>query len=108
MQSEAEITKGIRSVLNLERIFHFKHWGGPMSARGVADIIGLMPDGRFLAIEVKKEGWKPPQAGTKAYKHYASQQAFIKKVIQNKGIGFFATSINDVIENLEMQDRFLF
>ena len=40
---EGDITKQIRLVLKSLRIPHFKHFGGPLSAKGVSDIIGVIP-----------------------------------------------------------------
>ena len=87
---EADITRQIRQYLDIKGIFHWKQWQGPMSQpKGVSDIIGIY-NGRFLAIEIKKPGGAltPMQA------------AFIMKVNAHGGIGFMATSVNDVIERL--------
>ena len=107
-QSETELTKAIRSVLKTCGIFHFKHWGGPMSPKGIADILGILPTGRMLAIEVKKPGWAPPSPGAKAFRHHQEQQRFIDTINANGGVAFFASSIEDVINGLGLQDRFLF
>lgn len=91
---EADITRQIRQYLDMQGIFHWKQWQGPMSQpKGVSDIIGIYK-GRFLAIEIKKPGGKltPMQA------------VFILKVNASGGIGFMATSIDDVIERLRMCD----
>ena len=45
---------------------------------------------RFLAIEVKRPGGKPT----------APQQAFLDKVNEAGGIGFVATSVQDVMDQL--------
>ena len=87
---EADITRQIRQYLDMQGIFHWKQWQGPMSQpKGVSDIIGIY-NGRFLAIEIKKPGGKltPMQA------------AFIMKVIAAGGIGLMATSVDDVIARL--------
>lgn len=31
-----------------------------MAPEGTPDVIGYLPDGRFLSIELKKPGWRPP------------------------------------------------
>ena len=98
--SEAEVTRQIRDVLRICRIFHWKQWQGPMSQpKGVADILGYY-NGRPMAIEVKKEGWKPPSVGTKEYKHYREQEAFLQNTRDNQGYAFFASSVDEVIERL--------
>ena len=33
--TEHALTLGIRQLLNMHRIWHFKHWGGPMGEKGV-------------------------------------------------------------------------
>lgn len=73
-----------------------------MSTKGVADIIGIY-DGRFLAIEIKMQGWKPPAPGTKQYKHYREQCEFLEEVERNGGIGFFVKSVDEVIERLDLK-----
>lgn len=101
--SEGEITKQIRSVLNSCRIWHWKHWSGPMTyPKGISDILGCY-QGRMIAIELKHEGWKPPEPGTKAYKHFKEQEDFIFQVNQAGGIGFFAQSVEEVVERLGLE-----
>lgn len=51
---ENVITAQIREILRIMRVPHFKHFGGPLSPKGVPDIIGcLPPSGTMLLIEVK-------------------------------------------------------
>lgn len=57
----------------------------PYSMRGVGDIIGLLPDGRFLSCEVKTPKGKPS----------AEQLLFIKRCTRNGGVCFVARSIED-------------
>lgn len=54
--------------------------------KGIADIIGSRPDGRFFAIEVKSKKGKPTQ----------EQVEFLEEVRSKKGIGILAYSIDDV------------
>ena len=56
------------------------------SMKGVADILGMMPDGRFLAIEVKTK------AGVQSFE----QKHFEECVKKNNGIYILARSIDDV------------
>ena len=81
-----------------------------MSDRGIADILGAIPpNGRMLAIEVKKEGWKPPGPSVgKAYKHYLEQKRYLDEVNEAGGLAFFADSVDVVIDKLGVRDRFLF
>lgn len=92
--TEHALTLGIRQLLNMHRIWHFKHWGGPMGEKGVSDIIGCH-NGRFLAIEIKTErGRVTPH-----------QQRFIDRVNAAGGIGFVARSIEDVTYHLGIGGR---
>ena len=57
---------------------------------GCSDILGQMKDGRFLAIEVKRQGVNAEKEATD------EQKAFIKKVRQNNGIGIISNSVEEV------------
>jgi hypothetical protein len=57
----------------------------PYSMRGVGDIIGVLPDGRFLSCEVKTPKGKPS----------ADQVLFIKRCSRLNGVCFVARSIKD-------------
>ena len=93
--TEHALTYGIRQFLNLNRIWHFKHWGGPMAMKGVADIIGCH-QGRMFAIEIKTDkGRVSPH-----------QQKFLDAVNEAGGIAFVARSIEDVSYNLGVGVRF--
>ena len=92
--TEHALTLGIRHLLNVHSIWHFKHWSGgrekgPRSIPGVADIIGCH-NGRMFAIEVKTErGRVTPY-----------QQRFIDRVNDAGGLAFVARSIEDVTYHL--------
>ena len=108
--SETETTKAILELLAIHKIFAWRAntggaaypdgKGGFRHVRygfgGVADLIGIMPlshglaPGRFLAIEVKYPGKRPT----------ADQQAFLDAVNAHGGIGFVATSVEEVKEKL--------
>ena len=103
---EKDVTKQIRSLLNNLRIFHWKNWSGPMTyPKGIADILGIY-NGKFLAIEVKREGWEPPEpTNLQAYKHFKEQQDFLISIRDNGGYAFFAQSVDDVIDRLGLQSK---
>jgi hypothetical protein len=103
---EKDVTKQIRSLLNNLRIFHWKNWSGPMTyPKGIADILGIYK-GKFLAIEVKREGWEPPEpTNLQAYKHFKEQQDFLISIRDNGGYAFFAQSVDDVIDRLGLQSK---
>lgn len=55
---ETAITKQVRFFLDVLKIPHFKHFGGPLSPNGIPDIIGTLPGGQALYVEVKRPGGK--------------------------------------------------
>ena len=96
-QSEAEITKSIRYLLKSQGIWHFKNFGGPMSVKGLPDLIGCF-GGRFLAIEVKRKSGKVSP----------EQEVMIDRINRAGGLAFVARDLETVIEQLGIKDRFLF
>jgi hypothetical protein len=59
--------------------------------RGVSDILGVLPNGRILAIEVKsRKGKVSPD-----------QEAFLKNVLLKGGVAILARSLEDVIAELD-------
>jgi hypothetical protein len=98
--SEIDIQNEILDWLNQNGIFAFRVNNGAVydsttvayrnrgkfSLKGVSDILGVMPDGRLLAIEVK----------TKTGRVSAEQNAFVKKITSRNGIGIIARSLDDV------------
>lgn len=101
--NETDLTKQIRDLLHAKGIWHRKIWQGPMSDKGISDIIGmhkkLCPEcglevnGILTAIEVK---------GPKA-KIRPEQNQFLDEVNLEGGIGFFAWSVEDVIRELGIE-----
>jgi hypothetical protein len=59
--------------------------------KGINEIIGCSPKGKFVAIEVKKPRNKPSPG----------QLKFIQNVKRNKGIAFVAYSLDDVLGRIE-------
>lgn len=57
---------------------------------GTSDILGLLWDGRFLAIEVKSFKGKLSDG----------QRDFLARVNRQGGLGFYAKNVNDVRERL--------
>lgn len=89
--SETQLTKTIRDVLDILKIPHFKHFGGPLSPKGVPDLIGVLPpSGRMLLIEVKKPGGKTSP----------EQSAFLRKFGLSGAFCLVAFSAQDVIVGL--------
>lgn len=90
--TEKLIKKQISEYLKREKIFHWVVWQGPMSTKGVSDILGVLPGGRFLAIEVKKQPGKKPTA---------LQGRFIDCVNKAGGLAFVAVCVDDVAVALD-------
>ncbi len=95
--TETEITRSIRQLLKGLGAVAVKFWGGPMTERGVSDLL-VCYQGRFLAIEVKRPGGKVSP----------EQERFLERVRAAGGIGLVAYGIDDVIDGLGVRDRFLF
>jgi hypothetical protein len=56
-----------------------------------SDLIGIAPDGRFLAVEVKKPGWKGPTNDREK-----AQDNFLALVRARGGIGSFCTDASQL------------
>lgn len=54
--------------------------------RGCPDVIGMLRDGRFFAVEVKRPGGKPS----------TEQAAFVERVNEHGGLACVAYSVHDV------------
>lgn len=97
-QLEKEIQKACLDYLRVRKILCWKNRAVgiskpngsfipiPKNERGVSDIIGCLPSGRLLAIEVKRPGTHPT----------AEQEAFIATVNLYGGLAFVARSIEDI------------
>lgn len=88
--TEKETTKGIRHLLRTHGIFHYKAWQGAMSEKGISDIIGVLPEGKAVAIEVKI-----PKGNLSEH-----QKGFLDRFKAAGGIAFVARSPGDVIKEL--------
>lgn len=59
MAGEKQFENKIKDFLKtLPKTWHFKHWAGAYSQKGIPDIIGCI-NGRFVGIEVKASKGKP-------------------------------------------------
>ncbi|MCX7698803.1 MAG: VRR-NUC domain-containing protein [Candidatus Goldbacteria bacterium] len=101
---EKDIQRDILSFLRLNKIFCWKNnnvgiykkeTGSyiPSQIQGISDIIGILPDGRFLAIEIKREGGKLTD----------KQIEFLNNIKKNNGLTIIAYSVKDVVEKLQEQ-----
>jgi hypothetical protein len=93
---ESEIRRSIQRYLDLRGIFNWKQWQGQFSIPGVPDIIGVLPGGKILGIEVKRPGGNPSER----------QIEFLDKIRRSGGIAFVATSIEEVERQLEIGRSF--
>jgi VRR-NUC domain-containing protein len=73
------------------RIGKFRKQQSPFAIQGVADILGLLPNGRFLAIECKSEKGKVSP----------HQELFISQINANGGCAFVAHSLEEAKKGLE-------
>ena len=93
---EAILTRSVKQLLKAAGIFHWKQYQTLGSHPGVSDILGCYR-GRMIAIELKApRGTVTPD-----------QERFIQNVNDAGGIAFVAKSLDEVIEGLGLQDRFL-
>lgn len=99
MTPEGEILSDILRYLDMRGIFHWRNNAGAVKSHGRmikygviggADILGILKDGRTLAIEVKTATGKTTPA----------QDLFLARVRENNGVAFVARSVDDVIWNL--------
>lgn len=111
-QLERDITKAIRAILHTVGIRHWKEWGGPLSENGIPDIVGLkkvrVADlvaagqefvGVFVGIEVKR----PNGPGLRP-----AQEKWKRRILESAGIFIEGRSVDDVIDGLDIRNRFLF
>lgn len=85
---ERDITLQIRNYLKAKGIFHWKNWAGLGSQKGVPDILGVLPGGKSLMIEVK----------TRKGVVSEEQKAFIENAKKLGALVFIARSMDDVIK----------
>lgn len=97
---ESLIVKQIETALRYWRVLFWRMYTGPRVYKGnkflkslqvgMPDIIGVLPNGRFFSIEVKRPGGKVTDAQLDT--HNAIREA--------GGIAFIATGIEDVEREL--------
>jgi len=103
-QSEKELVKTVLEYLGLKRIYAWRNNTGATvipgkertrfvryGFKGSSDVIGILPDGRFLAIECKVGKNKVSPA----------QEEFLDNIANNGGLAIIAYSLDDVIERLK-------
>lgn len=101
MTKEGLVKRQVGAYLKLRNIFFFTHDSvgiydptrkvfrknnDPFRIPGASDFIGMLPSGRFLAIELKSETGRVSD----------KQKEFLNEVNQRGGVGFVARSVEDV------------
>ena len=100
---ESDVQTACLEYLRLRRIFHWRQnsgafktqsggWFKCCSIKGVADILGILPDGRFLAVECKREkgGVVSPE-----------QKEFLLNINANGGVGMVVRSVDELASQLK-------
>lgn len=108
-EKESDIVRAILDFLGYHRIVCFRSNTGAMSGEhtnkqgktnkwyvrfntpGYPDITGILPDGRYLAIEVKRRDGKATP----------DQLRFLKTIIDNHGVAFVAHSTDETHDILK-------
>jgi hypothetical protein len=86
------------SYVQFHHVYRPKRFTSPGSAivkMRAADLSVMLDDGMRCAIECKREGWTKP-----CNEREHEQDAYIRHISANGGIGFFAASVDDVRKNL--------
>ena len=101
-KKEQQIQKDILNALNSLGYYVFKinnvgikKTDGsyiPAGRKGIADILGLAPDGKFIAVEVKT-----PERRNNISIH---QQDFLDRIREHRGIAVVACSAIEAINNI--------
>jgi hypothetical protein len=97
--SEADVQKSILAYLKYMGVRAWRQNVGAVSAehngrkrfvrfgeRGAADVHGVLPGGRYIAVEVKKPGKKPTDA----------QLLWLRAIDAAGGLAFWASSVEEV------------
>ena len=100
---EADIQRQILDYLRVQHIFAWRNntrtvfvAGRPLKfgIPGGGDIIGILPGGRFLSVEVKTP------TGTTQKKRAEAQWQFRRAINESGGLAIVARSVEEVIEAL--------
>jgi hypothetical protein len=99
--TESSILAAVRQYLVLRGIFHWRANQGAIPCeggyrrfngmRGVSDLLGVLPGGRLLAIEVKRPGERPTP----------EQRAFLDTVTQLGGMAILVCSVEQLQASLD-------
>lgn len=118
MTPESKVRNEICSWLRLKRVLCFIHDSvgifdpvrkvyrintNPYRRKGVGDVLGVLPGGRFLSIEVKTPEVKDLFGKKIQSKGYATpeQKEFVQDVEAHGGVAMIARSFQDVDDELQ-------
>lgn len=59
---------------------------------GDSDVKGVLPDGRALHLETKREGWRPPKGHGRAAQHWQRQLERLRRTNAAGGVGLWIES----------------
>lgn len=99
---ENAVKNAILQFLTMNRIYNFRQNVGTMKVNGrpikfghagQSDILGMLPGGRFLAVECKSSTGRPSPA----------QVDFLAMINDQGGVGILAYSLDDVIKRLRAE-----
>lgn len=95
-QAESEVLKQCLEYLRMRGIFAFRNNSGAVKMGknfvrfglpGSSDILGILPNGQFLAVECKKEN---------GGKLSDKQVEFLSRIKQNGGVAVCVHSVNEL------------
>ncbi len=95
MTPEGEVVKAILEYLTVRNVYAWRNNTGrrgrvTFGKVGSSDIIGILNDGRWLAIECKADGEHPTM----------DQLVFLAEIAKRGGLAFVARGIEDVEREL--------
>ena len=96
MTPEGEVQRQIIEYIEASGIYAWRNntgrrGGVSYGKQGSSDILGILPGGKFLAIEVKGPNGKAS----------LEQLEFLGNIAKNGGVAFIAWGLDDVIKHLD-------
>ena len=96
-QSETVLKDRIVRYLRANGIVCWRAGAGPYTVAGIPDILGVLPSGRFLAIEAKRPGrYKDPRTGLTA-----TQSAWLERFTTNNALALCVDALETVQAAIE-------
>lgn len=107
---ESPVLKGCLDLLRASRVFAWRNntmgvfdpetrrFRAFIGLKGVSDILGILPSGRFLAVETKRPAM--PGFGIKAGRPTPEQRAFLETVNDHGGVGVVVSDVASLADIL--------